>query len=78
LGPALSTAGSGDVLTGAIAAMLGQGLEEFEATACSVSLHGKAIEALPSESEHLLISHATEISHRMKQHLNTLLHRKEP
>jgi hydroxyethylthiazole kinase-like uncharacterized protein yjeF len=75
-GPALSTAGSGDVLTGAIAAMLGQGLEEFEAAACSVWLHGKSIEALPSEPENLLISHASEISCRMKQHLNTLLHRK--
>lgn len=75
-GPALGTAGSGDVLTGAIAAMLGQGLKEFEAAACSVWLHGKSIEALPSEPQTLLLSHASEISQRMKQHLNILLHQK--
>ncbi len=40
--PALSTGGTGDVLTGLIAALLGQGLEPFEAAQLGVFLHGKA------------------------------------
>jgi ADP-dependent NAD(P)H-hydrate dehydratase / NAD(P)H-hydrate epimerase len=37
--PALATAGSGDVLTGVIAALLAQGLEAFTAAAAGVFLH---------------------------------------
>jgi NAD(P)H-hydrate epimerase len=40
--PALATAGTGDVLTGAIAALLAQGLEAFEAAALGVQLHTQA------------------------------------
>ena len=69
-GPALGTAGSGDVLAGAIGAMLGQGLNEFDAAAFSVHLHGLSIEALHGEQDGLLISHASEISERMKLCLN--------
>lgn len=40
--PGLSTAGSGDVLSGIAAAMLAQGLPPFEAACAAVRLHSKA------------------------------------
>jgi hypothetical protein len=47
--PALATAGSGDVLTGVIAATLGQGLEPAVAAALGVFLHGMAGDAVRRE-----------------------------
>ncbi len=40
--PALATAGSGDVLAGAIVAMRAQGLNAYEAAICGTYLHGAA------------------------------------
>ncbi len=40
--PALATAGTGDVLTGVIAALLAAGLDPFAAAAAGVSLHAQA------------------------------------
>ncbi|MEO8638463.1 MAG: NAD(P)H-hydrate dehydratase [Chloroflexota bacterium] len=40
--PALATAGSGDVLAGAIGAFLAAGLEPFDAAGCGVAAHGAA------------------------------------
>ena len=45
-GPALATAGSGDVLAGAIGALLAQGLGAFEAAYAAVYVHGLAGERL--------------------------------
>ena len=40
--PGMAVGGSGDVLAGILASLLGQGLEPLEAAACAAWLHGKA------------------------------------
>ncbi|MGN0334140.1 MAG: NAD(P)H-hydrate dehydratase [Lachnospiraceae bacterium] len=43
--PGMATGGSGDVLTGVIASLIGQGMEPLEAARLGVYLHGKAGDA---------------------------------
>jgi NAD(P)H-hydrate epimerase len=47
--PALASAGTGDVLAGAIAGLLAQGLSPFDASCCAAYLHTAAAEGLRSE-----------------------------
>ncbi len=42
--PLLATGGSGDVLSGLIVALLGQGLAPLEAAVCAATVHGRAAE----------------------------------
>jgi hydroxyethylthiazole kinase-like uncharacterized protein yjeF len=46
-GPELATAGTGDVLTGVIAALVAQGVEPFAAAATGAYVHGRAAQAAP-------------------------------
>jgi NAD(P)H-hydrate epimerase len=48
-GPVLATGGSGDVLTGVIAALVARGLEAFEAAALGAFVHGRAGERAAAE-----------------------------
>jgi NAD(P)H-hydrate repair Nnr-like enzyme with NAD(P)H-hydrate dehydratase domain len=48
-GPALATAGTGDVLSGIIAAFCARGVEPFEAAALAAHVHGRAAALGPAE-----------------------------
>jgi len=47
--PALATAGSGDVLTGIIAALMAQGMDAFDAAVLGVHVHGKTADLWAQE-----------------------------
>ncbi len=55
-GPAMAKGGSGDVLTGMIAAFLAQGLDPFEAAVWAVYLHGKAGDRAAKKSSGLSVT----------------------
>ncbi len=48
-GPALATAGSGDVLSGVIGAFCARGLAPFEAAALAAHVHGRAASLGPAQ-----------------------------
>jgi NAD(P)H-hydrate epimerase len=50
--PGMATGGSGDVLSGIIVSLLGQGLKPLEAAACGAWLHGAAGDICASEIGH--------------------------
>lgn len=72
-GPALATGGSGDVLAGAVAALLGQGLNARDAASLATYLHGLTVDPLPHEHTGLLISRASDIASRLAVLLNHFL-----
>jgi NAD(P)H-hydrate epimerase len=47
--PGLASAGTGDVLAGAVAGLLAQGMSTFDAAACGVYIHGAAGEQIRHE-----------------------------
>jgi len=49
-GPALASGGTGDVLLGAVAALLGQGLPALEAAALAAYVHGEAADRIAARS----------------------------
>jgi hydroxyethylthiazole kinase-like uncharacterized protein yjeF len=69
--PGLASAGSGDVLTGIIAGLIGQRLTPFQAAAGGAYLHGKAADsAVASKTEPGLI--ATDLIHYLPQAYQSL------
>ncbi len=60
-GPAMAKGGSGDVLTGMIAAFLAQGLDPFEAAVWAVTMHGKAGDRAARRSSELSVTASTMI-----------------
>lgn len=54
--PGMATAGTGDVLTGVITALLGQGLESFEAARLGAWVHGAAGDVVVSQQGRTLLT----------------------
>ena len=68
----MSTAGSGDVLSGMIAAFLGQGLDSFLAAKYAVYLHGLAGDLAAEEKTQISLI-ATDIIDKIPQAIRQCL-----
>jgi NAD(P)H-hydrate epimerase len=73
-GPALATAGTGDVLTGAIAGLIARGAAPFDAAATGAYVHGVAAEVAP-DAPHLVASDLVAVLPRT---LRELRNRRDP
>lgn len=75
--PALAVGGTGDVLTGAIAALIAQGLDAFDAAVLGVHAHGLAADQWAEEhgKSGLL---AMDLAHRLPDALQSLRGRSTP
>jgi hydroxyethylthiazole kinase-like uncharacterized protein yjeF len=70
--PSLATAGTGDVLTGVCAALLGQGLSVQHASCLAVYLHGKAADDLVASGIGPIGLSASELIPSIRQALNQI------
>ena len=69
-GPALATAGSGDVLSGLLGALLAQGIDAKSALRIAVCLHGAAADALVADGSGPLGVTASELPDAARTLLN--------
>ncbi len=70
--PGMATGGTGDVLTGLIAALIGQGLEPFDAAVLGVYLHGDAGDAVAARASDVALI-ATDLIGELPQAFRRLM-----
>jgi NAD(P)H-hydrate epimerase len=73
-GPALATAGTGDVLTGVIGGLLAQGVEPFAAAATAAYVHGRAADAARTTPDIV----ASDLVRALPRTLGALRNRRDP
>lgn len=71
--PGMASAGQGDVLGGIIAALISQGLPEFDAAALGVYVHGLAADSLAETEDGPIGAVASDTSRACRRMLNRLL-----
>lgn len=69
--PGLASAGTGDVLSGFVGALLAQGLPTFDALKCGVYIHGLAADKLVEKGIGPIGLTASEVAIEIRQLLNT-------
>lgn len=73
--PGMATAGMGDVLTGMISSLIGEGIDPFKASVCAVFIHGMAGDVVASlKGQHGMI--ATDIIDAIPFLMDSLIKRK--